>query len=172
MVFDLSFRLINAISGTPKSYSMIHSQDVIDLRILFTSRISDDWTVQTISTKGQWTVIMWTFIWFEVFSTEWATITSSISHCKDDHSWNIFEISFDISKVLVLTYVPQKFQNDSVIGSESKKQSADSDANSDSPISLLSQLKYFLTQFNFLILLSCCLFRNWRIQSNCKLCLY
>ena len=41
-----------------------------------------------------------------------------------------------------------------------------------SPCSLLSRMKYFPSHFNFLILLSCCLFRNWRIQSNCKLCLY
>ena len=124
MVFDLSFRLINAISGTLKSYSMIHTQDVIDLRILFTSRISDDWTVQTISTKGQWTVIMWmfivwtfimwTFIWFEVFSTEWATITSSISHCNRPfvkHIRNFIRYFKSLGADICSAKIPKWFSN-------------------------------------------------------------
>ena len=114
MVFDLSFRLINAISGTLKSYSMIHTQDVIDLRILFTSRISDDWTVQTISTKGQWTVIMWTFIWFGVFSTEWATITSSISHCNRPfvkHIRNFIRYFKSLGADICSAKIPKWFSN-------------------------------------------------------------
>ena len=114
MVFDLSFRLINAISGTLKSYSMIHTQDVIDLRILFTSRISDDWTVQTISTKGQWTVIMWTFIWFGVFSTEWATITSSIRHCNRPfvkHIRNFIRYFKSLGADICSAKIPKWFSN-------------------------------------------------------------
>ena len=119
-------------SDIPKSYSMIDTQDEMNLRILFTSRVSNDWT-----------------------------LSRRNGHCplngprivipKTNNHETYSLIMKDNSKVWVLTDYPQKFQNDSVIGSESKKQSAESDANSDSPISLLSQLKYFLTQFSYFV---------------------